>query len=86
LGDLPNYHYQLIVTKKRCSSEAVWRFYNGRAESENRIKDFKSISMVRTLWEWFLYWGGQIVRDDGRVDLELAKGSAEARRFKAVRQ
>jgi hypothetical protein len=38
-GDLPNYRYQLIVTKKRCSCQAVWRFYNGRADSENVITD-----------------------------------------------
>ena len=128
-GDLPNYRYQLIVTNKRCSSEAVWRFYNGRADSENVIKDLvegvgmdaiptgkflanaanfwlvliaqtllcayralvvkplsKTIPMVRTLWERFLYWGGQIVRHGGRVYLDLAKGSAEAARFMALWQ
>jgi hypothetical protein len=42
--------------------------------------------MVRTLRERFLYWGGQIVRHDGRVYLDLAKGSAEARRFTALWQ
>jgi len=36
---LPGYRYQLIVTNKRCSAEQVWRFYNGRADSENVIKD-----------------------------------------------
>lgn len=36
---LPGYRYQLIVTNKRCSAEGVWRFYNGRADSENVIKD-----------------------------------------------
>ena len=38
-GDLPSYRYQLIVTNKRSSCRAVWRFYNGRADSENVIKD-----------------------------------------------
>jgi len=37
--DLPGYRYQLIVTNKRCTAELVWRFYNGRADSENVIKD-----------------------------------------------
>lgn len=126
-GDLPSYRYQLIVTNKRSSSEAVWRFYNGRADSENVIKDLvegvgmdaiptgkflanaanfwlvliaqtllsayralvvkpvtRTIPMVRTLWERYLYWGGQIVRHGRRVYLDLAKGSAEARKFLAL--
>jgi len=37
--DLPGYRYQLIVTNMRCTAELVWRFYNGRADSENVIKD-----------------------------------------------
>jgi len=126
-GDLPGYRYQLIVTNKRSSARAVWRFYNGRADSENVIKDLvegvgldavptgkflanaanfwlmliaqsllsayralvvqavtHTIPMVRTLWERFLYWGGQIVRHGRRIYLDLAEGSLQARRFLAL--
>ena len=128
-GDLPNYRYQLIVTNKRSSCQAVWRFYNGRADSENVIKDLvegvgldaiptgrflanaanfwlvliaqtllsayralvvkavtKTIPMVRTLWERFLYWGGQIVRHGGIIYLDMARGSPEVARFLALWQ
>jgi hypothetical protein len=43
-----------------------------------------AISMVRTLWERFLYWGGQIVRHSRKVVLCLSRGSVEARRFQAL--
>ncbi len=128
-GDLPGYRYQLIVTNKRSSCQAVWRFYNGRADSENVIKDLvegvgldaiptgrflanaanfwlmliaqtllsayralvvkavtKTIPMVRTLWERFLYWGGQIVRHGRVIYLDMARGSPEAARFLALWQ
>lgn len=123
-GDLPSYGYQLIATNKRGSCRAVWRFYNGRADSENVIEDLvvgvgmdpiptgkflanaanfwlvliaqrllyayralvgkpvtRTIPMVRTLWERSLYWGGQIVRHNARIYLDLAEGSAQASRF-----
>lgn len=126
-GDLPEYRFQLIVTNKRGSAQAIWRFYNGRADSENTIKDLiegvgmdaiptgrflanaanfhlvliaqtflsayraivikplsKTIPMVRTLWERFLYFGGQIVRHGRRVYLDLSRGGPEARGFLAL--
>lgn len=126
---LPGYRYQLIVSNKRCSCQQVWRFYNGRSDSENVIKDMiegvgldaiptgkflanaanfwliliaqtllsayralvvKSITgtivMVRSLWERFLYWGGQIVRHSHKVFLDLGRASPEAGKFLALWQ
>ncbi|MEJ5376636.1 MAG: hypothetical protein WHX93_08660 [bacterium] len=46
----------------------------------------KTIPMVWTLWERFLYWGGQIVRHGRVIYLDMARGSPEAARFLALWQ
>ena len=38
---LPGYVFQAIVTTSILPAEEVWRFYNGRADCENRIKELK---------------------------------------------
>jgi len=39
LFDIPGYTFHAIVTTLDWKPEIVWRFYNGRADSENRIKE-----------------------------------------------
>lgn len=128
-GDLPEYRFQLIVTNKSSSARAVWRFYNGRADSENTFKDLiegvgmdaiptrrflanaanfwlvliaqtllsayraivirpltNTIPMVRTLWEKFLYLGGQIVRHGREIYLDVCRGAPETEGFVALWQ
>jgi hypothetical protein len=41
LFDLPDYTVHGVVTSLTDPPEDVWRFYNGRAESENRLKELK---------------------------------------------
>ena len=41
LFDLPEYRFHQIVTSMSEPGEEVWRFYNGRADAENRIKELK---------------------------------------------
>ena len=51
LLDLPGYHFQGLVTNlpSSWSAVAVWRKYNGRGESENRIKELGAQFGVRGL-------------------------------------
>lgn len=42
LFDFPEFSFHFVVTTLTIPSEEVWRFYNGRADSENRIKEFKN--------------------------------------------
>ncbi len=42
LFDWPEYSFHFVVTSLTSAPEEVWRFYNGRADSENRIKEFKN--------------------------------------------
>ena len=51
LLDLPGYHFQALVTNLPPSWSAVevWRKYNGRGESENRIKELGAQFGVRGL-------------------------------------
>jgi len=51
LFDLPGYRFQALVTNlpSSWSALAVWRRYNGRGESENRIKELGSQFGVRGL-------------------------------------
>jgi hypothetical protein len=39
LIDVPGYTFHALVTSLGWEPEDVWRFYNGRADSENRIKE-----------------------------------------------
>lgn len=39
LIDLPAYTFHAIITNMTWAPEDVWRFYNGRADCENRIKE-----------------------------------------------
>ena len=41
LFDLPDYTVHAVVTSLTDPPEDVWRFYNGRADSENRLKELK---------------------------------------------
>jgi len=41
LFDLPDYTVHAVVTSLSDPPEDVWRFYNGRADSENRLKELK---------------------------------------------
>lgn len=41
LFDYPDYTYHGVITSMSGPPEEVWRFYNGRADSENRIKELK---------------------------------------------
>jgi hypothetical protein len=41
LFDLPGYIFHAVVTNLSLAPEQVWRFYNGRAVCENRIKELK---------------------------------------------
>lgn len=38
----PGYRFHAVVTTLASPPEEVWRTYNGRADSENRIKELKS--------------------------------------------
>jgi hypothetical protein len=42
LFEVPGYTFHAVVTSLALLPEAVWRFYNSRAESENRFKDLKA--------------------------------------------
>jgi hypothetical protein len=42
LFDFPEFSFHFVVTTLATPPEEVWRFYNGRADSENRIKEFKN--------------------------------------------
>ena len=41
LIELPGYTVHAVVTNLTSEPEEVWRFYNGRADCENRIKELK---------------------------------------------
>jgi hypothetical protein len=41
LFDLPGYTFHTIVTTLERPAIEVWRFYNGRADCENRLKELK---------------------------------------------
>ena len=41
LFELPGYTFHAVVTNLTLPPELVWRFYNGRADCENRIKELK---------------------------------------------
>jgi hypothetical protein len=41
LFDLPGYTFHAVITNLSLPPEEVWRFYNGRADCENRIKELK---------------------------------------------
>ena len=41
LIEVPGYTFHAVVTTLELSAVDVWRFYNGRAECENRIKELK---------------------------------------------
>lgn len=51
LLDVPGYRFQALITNLPLSwsALAVWRFYNGRADSENRIKELGGQFGVRGL-------------------------------------
>jgi len=42
LFEVPGYTFHAVVTSLALPPEAVWRFYNSRAESENRFKGLKA--------------------------------------------
>lgn len=42
LFEVIDYEYRAIVTSMTGSPEEIWRFYNGRGDCENRIKELKS--------------------------------------------
>lgn len=41
LFDVPEYTFHGVITSLTDAPEDVWRFYNGRADSENRLKELK---------------------------------------------
>jgi hypothetical protein len=41
LFDLPDYTFHSVITSLNDPPEDVWRFYNGRADCENRLKELK---------------------------------------------
>jgi hypothetical protein len=41
LFDLPDYTFHGVITSLSDPPEEVWRFYNGRADCENRLKELK---------------------------------------------
>jgi hypothetical protein len=41
LLQVPGYRFHAVVTSLPTAPEAVWRTYNGRADSENRVKELK---------------------------------------------
>ena len=41
LLDVPGYTFHVVVTTLRFAPADVWRFYNSRADSENRLKELK---------------------------------------------
>ena len=41
LFDMPEYTVHAVITSLADTPEDVWRFYNGRADSENRLKELK---------------------------------------------
>jgi hypothetical protein len=41
LFEVPGYTFHTLVTSLALPAADVWRFYNGRAESENRLKELK---------------------------------------------
>jgi hypothetical protein len=41
LLEVPGYTFHVLVTTLRHAPGPTWRFYNSRAESENRIKELK---------------------------------------------
>ena len=41
LLDVPGYTFHTLVTSLALPAADVWRFYNGRADSENRLKELK---------------------------------------------
>jgi len=41
LFDIPDYTFHGVITSLTDAPEDVWRFYNGRADSENRLKELK---------------------------------------------
>lgn len=41
LIDVPGYTFHTLVTSLELPPADLWRFYNGRAESENRLKELK---------------------------------------------
>jgi len=41
LFDLPGYTFRTVVTTLELPAIEVWRFYNGRADCENRLKELK---------------------------------------------
>jgi hypothetical protein len=41
LIDIPGYTFHTLVTSLDLPAADVWRFYNGRADSENRLKELK---------------------------------------------
>ncbi len=41
LFDAPGYRFHAVVTTLPAPPEAVWRTYNGRADTENRLKELK---------------------------------------------
>lgn len=38
---MPGYTFHVLVTTLSLDPVATWRFYNGRAESENPLKELK---------------------------------------------
>ena len=42
LFEVPGYTFHAVVTSLALPPEAVWRFYNSRADSENRFKELKA--------------------------------------------
>jgi hypothetical protein len=52
LLDVPGYHFQALVTSLPTTTHpplAVWRYYNGRADCENVIKELQSGFALPTL-------------------------------------
>ena len=41
LFEMPDYKIHVVMTSLSIPGEEVWRFYNGRADSENRLKELK---------------------------------------------
>jgi hypothetical protein len=47
LLEVPGYTFHVLVTTLRHDPVQTWRFYNSRAESENRIKELKELKELK---------------------------------------
>lgn len=47
LFEVPGYTFHAVVSTLSLPPENVWRFYNSRADSENRLRELKDLRVLR---------------------------------------